>query len=772
MLRPEPKFPLKTPKAQTPVAPPSVWLYLAGLCVTLTGLYAVWSDVRSGLCRVATFLLAALGCGFSYLARRRQFSTAPLRTAALGGIVSLTVYALATHTNLDGLLPADALNDRSKACLILIAWGATLLTFLLGSDAAVLFCCVPSMSMIALVSTLSPDAPMQNVFLVFVGAATFLMVHENYLRTQSGAAPVTTAAAQRLLRGQMQLAALCVFGSLTLAMLAVAPIRMIGQRLFMPSAIAALKNGQNAAHPLSSLNGSAERSDVLDIATGPVSPEDQLVMRIQAPDGLYWRGATFDRYTGSSFINSEKRESVHLTPTLAADGTVILGATLTGDQMASETPPAQFDVYPRWEENPLEIPDDAMRCSREITQTVTMENQTARQIYGAGRIKRVWIPEDQLDHNMAGSLSLITPPPRGRIYTIRSRIPDTNPVDLQAASSRIRDIPSEIQQRYLQVDIDTSRFCGHSAWLQDRAREITKGCANNYDRAAAIQTYISRNCKYNLQAARAPRDQDIVEYFLRDSKEGYCDSFAAAMTMLCRYAGVPARLATGFIAGDYDPASHTYTVREKHRHAWTEVFFPRIGWVTFDATEGASDISDYPAKAGRKRQNFWQWLLSSGAAPPALGLACVGILGLIVRNEWRDRKKRAPRLKDRRTVRAIRDRKISASYAAACLALKRRGLTRLPTQTPDEYAAQVLTRTGAELPELAAPLTALTALYAASCYAPRALSEAETAQAKDKAAQIAKILRQAKRIDFAPAPSPHSGSGEADGARAKRPEAR
>ena len=41
-----------------------------------------------------------------------------------------------------------------------------------------------------------------------------------------------------------------------------------------------------------------------------------------------------------------------------------------------------------------------------------------------------------------------------------------------------------------------------------------------------------------------------------------------------------------------------YVVRQKDKHVWTEVFFPRIGWVAFDATEGAIDIADLAQKEG------------------------------------------------------------------------------------------------------------------------------------------------------------------------------
>ena len=135
-----------------------------------------------------------------------------------------------------------------------------------------------------------------------------------------------------------------------------------------------------------------------------------------------------------------------------------------------------------------------------------------------------------------------------------------------------------------------------------------------------------------------------------------------------------------------------------------------------------------------------------------MGLVCVGILGLIIRNELRVRVKSPGKPKVRREVSAIRDRKISASYAAACLALKRRGWERLPVLTPDEYAGKITELAGAELAELLPPLQILTGLYAASRYGSRAMTESEAVQAKAAAAQIAKILRQTKRSRPAPKP--------------------
>ena len=69
-------------------------------------------------------------------------------------------------------------------------------------------------------------------------------------------------------------------------------------------------------------------------------------------------------------------------------------------------------------------------------------------------------------------------------------------------------------------------------------------------------------------------------------RRGNCEYFASAMTVMCRLLNVRARLATGFLADEFDTKGGYYIVREHDAHAWTEVFTPSSGWVTFDATSG------------------------------------------------------------------------------------------------------------------------------------------------------------------------------------------
>ena len=76
--------------------------------------------------------------------------------------------------------------------------------------------------------------------------------------------------------------------------------------------------------------------------------------------------------------------------------------------------------------------------------------------------------------------------------------------------------------------------------------------------------------------------------FLFVDRAGYCQQFSGTMALMLRLLGIPARVATGFAPGHLDPSSGDYDVRDLDAHSWVEVFFPKIGWVTFDPTPAAA----------------------------------------------------------------------------------------------------------------------------------------------------------------------------------------
>jgi hypothetical protein len=93
-----------------------------------------------------------------------------------------------------------------------------------------------------------------------------------------------------------------------------------------------------------------------------------------------------------------------------------------------------------------------------------------------------------------------------------------------------------------------------------------------------------REYEYNEQIEAPPEGVDRVDYFLFEMKEGYCNYYASSLAVMARSVGIPARVAAGYVQGDYEKDIQAYRVREHHSHAWVEVYLPRFGWVEFEPT--------------------------------------------------------------------------------------------------------------------------------------------------------------------------------------------
>ncbi|OXM86539.1 hypothetical protein CF651_10000 [Paenibacillus rigui] len=183
--------------------------------------------------------------------------------------------------------------------------------------------------------------------------------------------------------------------------------------------------------------------------------------------------------------------------------------------------------------------------------------------------------------------------------------------------------------------------------VKELAEQITKDQTSSYDKAAAIERYLSSNYAYSLNGSQPPRNgQDLVDQFLFEQKAGYCDHFSSAMVVMLRSVGVPARWVKGFAPGEViatewaasesspspsDPSvtsaasagsvpsaatavsdapktaatdtpsasnstSTIYTVEVRNRdaHSWVEAYLPSLGWVPFEATPGYGSAASGP----------------------------------------------------------------------------------------------------------------------------------------------------------------------------------
>jgi transglutaminase-like putative cysteine protease len=143
-------------------------------------------------------------------------------------------------------------------------------------------------------------------------------------------------------------------------------------------------------------------------------------------------------------------------------------------------------------------------------------------------------------------------------YTAVSRPPAPSREALRTAPPTL---PPEISERYLALpDTVPER-------VLKLAREVTGDSETHFDQALAIETFL-RAYTYTLEVPLPPANRDLVDYFLFDLQQGYCDYYASAMVVMARAVGIPARLATGYAQGRYNYERGQWEVREEDGHSY------------------------------------------------------------------------------------------------------------------------------------------------------------------------------------------------------------
>jgi transglutaminase-like putative cysteine protease len=183
------------------------------------------------------------------------------------------------------------------------------------------------------------------------------------------------------------------------------------------------------------------------------------------------------------------------------------------------------------------------------------------------------------------SLSLRAPfiIPEETVYTVEAAVKtdyDGMISDIKSRNPEILKSRVRINPIYLQLPEKLPRR------VTKLALKLTQGKSDNYEKARSVEEFLKKNYRYDLTIPHYPENRDSVDYFLFDIKRGYCEHFASAFVVLLRCAGVPSRLVTGYAEGDYNVLTGYYEIKEKHGHAWAEVFVPGAGWLTFDPTPG------------------------------------------------------------------------------------------------------------------------------------------------------------------------------------------
>jgi hypothetical protein len=706
---------------QTPAALPSIPLYVAAFIVTLSGLYAVnfilpEDDTLSFM--KLTLGLTTLGFLVSFISRKQNISPRSIQLPAVILGAFFFLLAVLNDSMLNVLAPPGVGDDKARSLAVLLSWLAVFRSFTLVNDASLLFCCVPTLALIGLASTMSVEPALVTLFVIYVAASAFLMVHENFLRTRSAQSATGRGEMGGLLFGsQLQLTLVCILSAMLLAQIVVLPMRQIGGLMLFSAGL--IPPGKISRDTTAPTRFSFTEEDEKPVGTGPVTTSNQIVMLVQANSGANWRGASFDWYTGRGWRNSMSRDR-NLSP-----------QNVTGDTGDFLSAPISSGF------NTFNLPVTTITKTapgKILRQRVTLRSGLFSEIYAAAEPRRIRTYEERLQADAAGSIHLFRSI-QGQSYEVESEIPDSSPEALKAASALY---DTEIARRYLRLP-DTPAI----AHIRDTARQVVAGLKTPYEKARALEEWVGKQCQYNTQAGAVPAGEDVVENFLFTSRQGYCDSFATSLAVLCRASGIPARVASGFTPGEFDNVSREFIVRERDKHMWTEVYFPNSGWITFDSTAFAVDISPDSSDPHKSRLSFIAFLLRRGWIPPMALFAFVCMLLYVLKVEVVDRIRGK---RNRRNALGLPETNLAiiSVYEQATGELARRGLARPTPMTPVEYLKAVSTRFAA-WPEACSALERLTTLVVRFRYSRETALPEDVGLAQNAFSALRQVLKRVGR---------------------------
>lgn len=124
---------------------------------------------------------------------------------------------------------------------------------------------------------------------------------------------------------------------------------------------------------------------------------------------------------------------------------------------------------------------------------------------------------------------------------------------------------------------------GSSPAITDLATRVT-GEGTSLERARQLERYFHTRYTYTLDFVGRSAEEPLEE-FLFESRSGHCEYFATSMVVMLRSQGIPARLVTGFLGGEYNPFEGYFVVRQANAHAWVEAWIAEEGrWMVFDPT--------------------------------------------------------------------------------------------------------------------------------------------------------------------------------------------
>ncbi len=411
---------------------------------------------------------------------------------------------------------------------------------------------------------------------------------------------------------------------------------------------------------------------------GNMKPEVVMRVRSQAPG--FWRVLGFDRYTGQGWEISKPNELLDI-------------------QRSSWS--YRFFVP---------LPFSRAR-TKEVIQSYSVVSQLPNLIPSLASPQFLFFPTRAISLDREGGMRSPSGLVEGLTYTVISQVPYRDRSELRSAPDVY---PPKIREQYLQIPPEIAPKVREVA--EQLLAKSPKSLTSNYEKALFLAQALKQNYQIRADLPFFEPGEDLVTAFLFKYKGGYPDHFSTVYAILLRSIDIPARIATGFAPGQFNPFTGFYIVKNTDAYALTEVLFPNYGWFAFDPIPGNELIppSFEESDTFGVLKQFWKWVAGWLPSPitaffaflwekifgALLGLlsrlwAFVsssllgGIIGLIIGTglgflgwlAWRylAKVKYQQRLKKMPPMEGL--------YQQLLGILKERGYPKHPAQTPLEYAA-------------------------------------------------------------------------------------
>lgn len=281
--------------------------------------------------------------------------------------------------------------------------------------------------------------------------------------------------------------------------------------------------------------GFEEQFDIKAPQQGALS--NVIVLYLQADQPLYLKGKVFDFFDGRYWSKSNNHNQKY-----------------------------------RLKEGIFEVERGTNTIVKPVSQEITMAIDYGDTIFVAERLSKLIFPAAVIAQDIYGTFQAPAKLKKDSIYAAESYIDYVN----GHPASKVTSVDSFDQYLQLPTNISSRTLA--------LASEVTLPTDTPLLKALSLEKHLRTKYRYTFDTVFDESDSIPLDKFLFETRQGHCEYFASAMTVMLRTLNIPARLVTGFSATNNNPLTGYYEVRGLDAHAWVEAYFPEHGWVLFEPT--------------------------------------------------------------------------------------------------------------------------------------------------------------------------------------------